>query len=436
MPTTEFTRVLSHLRRSLPPPADVTDSLLLERFLASRDESAFAAIVQRHGRMVMGVCNRILGNAHDADDVFQAVFFFLARRARSVLKREALGSWLYIVTYRTALEARTAKSRRQKREVQMTDLPHPEVKPEEARDWLPLLDRELSLLPRKFQTLIVLCDLEGIPRREVARRLRLNEGTLSSRLARARRQLASRLSRYGLTISGGLLGTVLAQNGASAKVPISLVWSTAKAATLIAAGQFAGVSVPAVALMKGAMKTMFLAKLKTTIVTGVVALAIGVGGLVYNAEFLPGGARAADGAKPKSEVDTLRKEIELLKLNLQVTLEKIQAQEAELGKLRAQISKPGEKTANGASRIHLNEINYELLPTAPLSTEFLTPNFVDLNLVQPDPTSEVEVAVKAWQAAKDKDSRQKAAALLEKALQKMKEHPNKVPETNKQPSKP
>jgi RNA polymerase sigma factor (sigma-70 family) len=370
-----------------------------------------------------------LGNVHDADDVFQAVFFFLARRARSVLKREALGSWLYTVAYRTALEARTAKSRRQKREVHMADLPHPGVKPEETRDWLPLLDRELSLLPKRFQTLIVLCDLEGIPRKEIARRLKLNEGTLSSRLARARRLLASRLSRYGLTISGGLLGTALAQNAASAKVPTSLVWSTAKAATLVAAGQFAGVSVPAVALMKGAMKTMFLAKLKTTIVTGIVALAIGVGGLVYNAEFLPGGARAADGDKPKSELDTLRKELELLKLNLQVTLEKIQAQEAELRKLRGQISKVGEKTAKDGFQdilLQLSQIDQ--------STELI---LVDPNQVpQTDPTSEVEAAVKAWQAAKDKDSRQKAAALLEKALQKMKEPPNKLPETNKQPSNP
>ena len=439
MPKTGFTKVLDHLRRSLPPPADLTDSLLLERFLASRDESAFAAIVQRHGRMVIGVCNRILGNAHDADDVFQAVFFFLARRARSVLKREALGSWLYTVAYRTAVEARTAKNRRHKREVHMADLPHPEVKPEEWLDWLPLLDRERSLLPKKFHTLIVLCDLEGIPRKEVARRLRLNEGTLSSRLARARRLLAGRLSRYGLTLSGGLLGTALAQNTASAKVPISLVWSTARAATLIAAGQFAGVSAPAVVLMKGAMKSMFLAKLKTVIGTSIVVLAIGVGGLVYNAEFIPGGARAADGDKPKSEVDTLRKENELLKLNLQVTLEKIQAQEAELRKLRGQITKAGEKAAEvNLQGIFLNEGNFDLLPNVPLEVAYPINQLVvdPKQLPQPDPISEVEAAVKAWQAAKNKESRQKAADLLEKALQKMKEHPNKVPVTNNQPPKP
>jgi hypothetical protein len=322
-------------------------------------------------------------------------------------------------------------------------LPHPEVQPEESRDWLPLLDRELSLLPKKFHTLVVMCDLEGIPRKEVARRLRLNEGTLSSRLARARRLLASRLSRYGLTLSGGLLETALAQNTASAKVPISLVWSTARAATLIAAGQFAGVSAPAVMLMKGAMKSMFLAKLKTVIGTSIVVLAIGVGGLVYNAELIPGGARAADGDKPKSELDMLRKENELLKLNLQVTLEKIQAQEAELRKLRGQITKGGGKAVldmdgDGLLDVIVNERNIDVLPSGVLILKGpKNPLKVDpTQLPQPDLTSEVEAAVKAWQAAKDKESRQKATDLLEKALQKMKEHPGKGPETTNQPPKP
>src|SRR5262245_60314303 len=140
MPAMGLNEVLDHLRRSLPPPADLTDSHLLERFLANRDETAFAALVHRHGRLVLGVCRRVLGNVHDCDDVFHAVFFYLAMRAKSVIKREALGSWLYTVAYRTALEARAVKKRRQKREVHMADLPHPEVKPEYARDWQPLLD--------------------------------------------------------------------------------------------------------------------------------------------------------------------------------------------------------------------------------------------------------------------------------------------------------
>src|SRR5258708_37567993 len=148
--TAGFRRVLDNIRRTLPPPdrADWTDSLLLQRFLAHRDEAAFAALVQRHGSLVMSVCNRVLRNAHDSEDVFQAVFFILARKARSVIKLETLASWIYMVAFRAALAASAAKGRRHKREVQMRELPHREVQAEASQDWLPLLDRELSLLPK------------------------------------------------------------------------------------------------------------------------------------------------------------------------------------------------------------------------------------------------------------------------------------------------
>jgi RNA polymerase sigma factor (sigma-70 family) len=360
MPATGLNKVLDHLRRWYPAPEHLTDNHLMERFLATGDDAAFAALVHRHGRMVLGVCRRILGNVHDCEDVFQAVFFVLARRARSVAKREALGSWLYTVAYRMALEARTVRHRRQRREVSMADLPHPETKPEFERDWQPILDRELNLLPRKDRSLVVLCDLEGKSRKEAARQLGLKEGTVSSRLARARRRLAARLARYGLSLSGGALAAALAEGTASATVPVSLVLSTARAATLVAAGQCAGLSVSALTLMKGAMKTMFLAKLKTVIATGVVAVVVGLGGLAYQAEFLPQRARAADGAKPLSELEALRKENELLKINLQVTLEKIQAQEAELARLRSQIA-----PTQGPAPSQRRQLGKDLLPELP-----------------------------------------------------------------------
>jgi RNA polymerase sigma factor (sigma-70 family) len=338
LPTAGLNKALAHLRLSLLPADNLTDRHLLERFLANHDEAAFAALVQRHGRMVMGVCNRILGNIQDCEDVFQAVFFILARKAGSVVKQETLASWLFTVAHRASLEARASITRRRIREQQMADLNKAEAKPVEAHDWMPLLDRELNQLPAKYRTLIVLSDLEGKSRKEVAHQLGLKLGTLASRLARARCMLATRLSKYGLTVSGGTLAASLAQSSASAKVPVSLVWSTAKAATLVAAGHFVGVSVPAVSLMKGTMKMMFLAKLKTVIGTSIVAVALGIGGLVYNAELVSGGAQAADEAKPKSELEMLRKENELLKMNLRVTLEKIIAQEDELKKLKGQVA--------------------------------------------------------------------------------------------------
>jgi RNA polymerase sigma factor (sigma-70 family) len=434
MPTTALNKVLEHLRRSVPPPghADLSDGHLLERFLASHDQTAFAALVQRHGQLVMGVCNRVLGNVHDSEDAFQAVFFILARKAKSVLKREALGGWLYTVAFRTALEARAGNLRRRKMELPMPDLPEPEYKPAMGRrDWQALLDQELNLLPKKYRTLVILCDLEGKTRKEVARQLKLNEGTLSSRLARARRMLATRLSRYGFALSGGALAASLAEGTASAKVPVSLVWTTAKAATLVAAGQFIGVSVPAVGLMKGAMKTMFLAKLKTVIGTSIVAVALGVGGLIYNAELVPGGAQAADGANPKSELEKLRKENELLKMNLQVTLEKIIAQEDELKKLRGQSEKA---KVNAKGQLDVFHFYNQLKGPIPLDgSRVIISDRNQKDMPSPELAAEVDAVIKAWHDRKDKGQRDKALEQLEELIRNLKAGEQKKKPDSKPP---
>jgi RNA polymerase sigma factor (sigma-70 family) len=376
------------------------------------------------------------------------VFFILARKAKSVLNHEALGGWLYTVATRTALEARAGNLRRRKMELPMPDLPEPEYKPAVGRrDWQALLDQELNLLPKKYRTLVILCDLEGKTRKEVARQLKLNEGTLSSRLARARRMLATRLSRYGFALSGGALAVSLAEGTASAKVPVSLVWTTAKAATLVAAGQYVGVSISAVGLMKGAMKTMFLAKLKTVIGTGIVAVALGVGGLIYNAELVPGGAQAADGAKPKSELEMLRKENELLKVNLQVTLEKIIAQEDELKKLRGQGEKAKVNLKGQLDNIHFEnkvldtidgnrfqravEVNDDAVPLDFSSVIITDRNQKDMS--SPELAAEVDAVIKAWHDRKDKGPREKALEQLEELIRKLKASDQKKKPDSKPP---
>src|ERR1700694_5416762 len=85
---------------------DLTDRELLERFLSRRDESAFTFLVRRHGPMVFGVCRRIMGDSHEAEDVFQATFLVLARRTRSLRREESVGSWLFGVAQRIGLRAR------------------------------------------------------------------------------------------------------------------------------------------------------------------------------------------------------------------------------------------------------------------------------------------------------------------------------------------
>src|SRR5262249_43794671 len=136
------------------------------------------------------------------------------------------------------------------------------------RDVQPLLDRELSQLPDIYRTVVVLCDLEGRTRKEVARQIGVPEGTVAGRLARARAMLAKRLSARGVTLAGGVLAAVLARNVASAGVPNSVVSSTIKAASLLAAGQAAAggaISVKVAALTEGVMKAMLFTKLRAAL---------------------------------------------------------------------------------------------------------------------------------------------------------------------------
>jgi RNA polymerase sigma factor (sigma-70 family) len=439
---TGLERVLAHLQHAGGGP---TDGQLLARFVAARDEASFAALVRRHGPMVLGVCRRVLGHFHDAEDAFQATFLILARKAASVVKRESLGCWLYQVAYHTALEASATSARRRARERPMKHMPQPEVAPAEAQDWRPLLDRELSRLPEKYRAAVVLCDLEGRPRKEAARQLGVPEGTLSSRLATARQMLAKRLAGCGLALSGGALAGAVAQE-ASAAVPAALVTCTAKAAALVAAGQLAACATPAAVLMRGVMKAMLLKKLRLAVGAVMVLAALGGVGAAYRAADL---ARAAEPGKPRDELEALRKENELLKLNLQVVLEKVRAQETEIAGLRKDVAAKTAAAANMqgllSTRINLNNqwtlpayndtIFRPLVynnPNQPWAT-FNSSNvpFIAMNeiyWVQPtqsdgvsDATKEAEAAVKALREAKDRDAQRKAAESLEKAMKKLKE---------------
>lgn len=328
---TNVSKVLRHLHHLLAPPGgERTDGELLAQFVATRDEAAFAALVRRHGPMVLSVCRRMLHHTQDAEDCFQATFLVLARKATTV-KRDSVGSWLYAVAYRTSLESRAVNARRRARERQVQDMPHPEVRPPEAQDWRPWLDQELNRLPEKYRAAIVLCDLESRSRKEAARLLHLSEGTLSSRLARGRRLLAQRLASHGLSLSAAVLATALSASAASAQVPAALVSSTTNAAVLVAAGEFAALSASSALLMKGVLKSMLATKLKLMVGAVMIVAALGASGLVYRAsgqDVAPAG-KQNDG-KPKSELERLRHENELLKLNLEVVLEKVRAQEAEL----------------------------------------------------------------------------------------------------------
>jgi RNA polymerase sigma factor (sigma-70 family) len=244
-----------------------TDGQLLECFLNRQEEPAFEALVRRHGPMVLGVCNRILRNHHDAEDAFQATFLVLVRKADSVVPREMVANWLYGVAYMTAIKARARTGKVRARERQVAQMPEPEMMtpvPEHWEDWRELLDQELSRLPDKYRVPIVLCDLENRSRKEAARQLGWAEGTLSGRLSRARRMLAERLRKRGMNLSAGLLALMLAQQ-ATALVPEAIVNATVQAGSLFAAGQTAAsvASATVAALTEGVLRAMLLTKVKT-----------------------------------------------------------------------------------------------------------------------------------------------------------------------------
>jgi RNA polymerase sigma factor (sigma-70 family) len=281
MATGQLSGVLNNLRRvALWRDADrLSDAELLDRFITHRAESGFEGLLRRHGPMVFGVCRRVLANAQDAEDAFQATFLVLARKAATVWPREMVGNWLYGVAYRTARKARSMIAKRQAREKQVPEMPEAAARPEAAwSDLRPRIDQELNRLADKYRVPVVLCDLEGKSQRDAARQLGWPEGTLMTRLARARRMLARRLSRQGIALSAGALATLLAHNAASASPPLTLTSSTAKAAAGVAAGQAAtAVSAKAAALAEGVIAAMFVAKIKSAALVLFVVAVLGSG---------------------------------------------------------------------------------------------------------------------------------------------------------------
>jgi RNA polymerase sigma factor (sigma-70 family) len=239
-----------------------TDRQLLEQFIQCGEESAFSALMRRHGPLVWSVCRRLLGNEQDAEDVFQATFLVLARQAGRIRCAGSLSSWLYGVAQRLALRARADRARRRSHEAQA----HRDsvAKAEDNLLWSELraaLDEELGRLPEKCRTPLLLCYFEGLTQDEAARRMGCKHRTVKARIERGRRLLRVRLSRRGLSLGDALTVPMLAH--ASAAVPADLFEATTRAALLFTAGRTAergAASASVIALAKGGLHTMLLVK--------------------------------------------------------------------------------------------------------------------------------------------------------------------------------
>ncbi|MBP3954585.1 RNA polymerase sigma factor [Gemmata sp. G18] len=252
----------------------VPDDALVNRYVHERDEGAFAELVQRHGAMVLAVCRRVLRNSADADDVFQATFMVLARKAGAIRPAGAVGQWLHGVAFRTAREALRRAARRRAKESRV--VPREPIPEPVATDVRHVLDAELDRLPKTFAQVLILCDMEGRTRRDVAALLNLPEGTVASRLARAREMLAARLTRRGMGLTAGAVAAVLSADVGVA-APSELLARTASAAFEFGTGRLAESASPGALALVNAILRANGAQLKF-LVAGLVVVVAAVGG--------------------------------------------------------------------------------------------------------------------------------------------------------------
>jgi RNA polymerase sigma factor (sigma-70 family) len=283
--------------------AGLTDAKLLECYTSrggAAAELAFAALVERHGPMVLRVCRAILRDEDAAHDAFQATFLVLVRRAGGLWVRDSLGPWLYQVACRVAHCARLAAARRRRHERMATEQggvtrPPSGYGPGDG-ELAAVLHDELGRLPERYRAVIVLCHLEGLTQEQAARQLGWPLGTVQSRLARGRERLRGRLSRRGLAPAAGVLGAALAGERALAAVPAGLEIATA------------GVVPAAVSrLTEGVLRTMFWNQVRriTAVVLTLGLAAAGAAVLArQDAEDAPTATRPpAKAAKPSFVVE-------------------------------------------------------------------------------------------------------------------------------------
>jgi RNA polymerase sigma factor (sigma-70 family) len=259
------------------------DAELLKLFSSTRDQQAFAALVDRHGPMVLGICRRILCNGADADDAFQATFLLLAMKAGRVRQPHLLAHWLFGVATRTAVGARRANSRRVFQEMRLMRI----LRPRSTRDTGDVdtrlsLDEEINRLPEKYRRVIVACYLQGMTKREAAEQLKWPEGTVATRLSHAIKLLRKRLVNLTSLASADSLATALAP----VAVPAALAGSTIKLGMLSAAGKLAGaaaISAKAVCAAKAVSNAMTFANIKLALALLVVS-SLAISGAVLTSQ--------------------------------------------------------------------------------------------------------------------------------------------------------
>jgi RNA polymerase sigma factor (sigma-70 family) len=278
MSNTQTAPIFRHIRRLVAArfPSRQSDMQLLQQFIADRDEDAFAALVQRHGAMVLGVTRSVLRHQQDAEDVFQAAFLVLARKAHTIRKQDSLSSWLYGVAYRLALKAK-ARAGRRREETSTDPVSASTIDDLTTREVRVILHEEMHGLTEGYRAALLLCYWEGMTRDEAAEQLGMSPGAFKKFLERARNLLGSRLVRRGLIPSSAIFAALLTENVVQAGLSSVITKTTTQAAVAFATGKSAGASVSAVALAEGAIFTMNITKWAATILAVILVAGLGTG---------------------------------------------------------------------------------------------------------------------------------------------------------------
>jgi RNA polymerase sigma factor (sigma-70 family) len=299
MSTVHLKRLVGNLHRALESrELDVlSDSELLDRFRSSNDAAAFETIVRRHGKQVLAAGRQVLNESADVDDVFQAAFLVLLNDATSIRKGQSLGSWLFGVAHRLALQARMRHARRRSAEAKTPARIKDDAADLSWREACAILHEELDRLPETYRLPLLLCYLDGRTRDEAAQQLGVKADVVRGRLERGRDKLRSRLTRRGVTLSAGLLSAVATANaaGPSANVIEATLESATTGCVSTSVGQ----------LMHGATSAMIIGKMK---ILAAVALAVGMistgaywatSAAVKDGEQTSPAEKRAEGAKDK-----------------------------------------------------------------------------------------------------------------------------------------
>lgn len=285
MPSAPLNPVLRFLHDVVAPKLEQgSDGELLHAFVSRREETAFAALVRRHGALVLNVCRHVLGHEQDAEDAFQATFFVLARKAGSLRNTASLAAFLHGVAYRLSLKAKRDAARRRNHEKQ-APLPASTNTDDLAwREVQALIEEEIEHLPQKFRAPFILCYLQRLSRAEAARELGVKEGTIWSRLSWARQRLQERLSRRGVSLSAALATLALSDADSSAAL-FPLREAVVRSARAFAASETLtdAAAVRAATLAQAGMQTFAIGKGRAAVLAAILLFATGTGGTLFYA---------------------------------------------------------------------------------------------------------------------------------------------------------